>query len=114
MAKKLNIAAIASELSEGSAFFPGIRSLLTPLLRQSLFSNRLSRHPVPLVLPVPPYPQKRHMKQRHLFDIYHDQYQSLQEFALEERKQSGVGRMSAFVREGIDLIIERKRKELLK
>jgi hypothetical protein len=54
------------------------------------------------------------MKQRHPFDIYHDQYQSLQELALEERKQGGIGSMSQMVREGIDLIIEKKRKELQK
>jgi hypothetical protein len=61
---------------------------------------------VPLV---PRTPKKRVMKQRHPFDIYQDQYEALQELALEERKQGGVGSMSAMVREGIDLIIAKKR-----
>jgi hypothetical protein len=51
------------------------------------------------------------MKQRHPFDIYQDQYETLQALALEERKQGGVGSMSAMVREGIDLIIAKKRGE---
>jgi hypothetical protein len=32
--------------------------------------------------------------------------------ALEERKQGGMGSMSAMAREGLDLIIAKKRKEL--
>jgi hypothetical protein len=35
------------------------------------------------------------MKQRHPFDIYRDQYEALRELALEERRQGGVGSMSA-------------------
>jgi hypothetical protein len=62
------------------------------------------------VPPVPHTPPKRVMKQRHPFDIYQDQYEALQALALEERKQGGVGSMSAMVREGIDIIISRKRK----
>ena len=45
------------------------------------------------------------MKQRHPFDIYQDQYEALQELALEERKQAGVGSMSAMVREALDQLI---------
>jgi hypothetical protein len=54
------------------------------------------------------------MKQRHPFDIYRDQYESLQELSLEERKQGGVGSMSAMVREAIDELIAKKRKNLKK
>jgi hypothetical protein len=42
------------------------------------------------------------MKQRHPFDIYADQLDSLRERSLEERKQGGIGSMSAMVREAID------------
>ncbi|MEU5301776.1 hypothetical protein ACH4YO_23475 [Streptomyces noursei] len=49
------------------------------------------------------------MKQRHPFDIWQDQYESLQQVALEERKQGGVGSMSAIVREAIDKILAEKR-----
>jgi hypothetical protein len=50
------------------------------------------------------------MKQRHPFDIWHDQYYSLQKLALEERMAGGVGSMSAMVREALDLFIAEKRK----
>jgi hypothetical protein len=51
------------------------------------------------------------MKQRWPVDIYQDQYDSLKQLSLEERKQGGIGSMSAMVREALDkLIAERKRK----
>ena len=65
---------------------------------------------VPPVLPVPPArPGKRYMKQRHPFDIYQDQYEALKELAKEERKQGGIGSMSAMVREAIDKFIAEKK-----
>lgn len=51
------------------------------------------------------------MKQRHPFDIYRDQYESLQQLALEERKQGGVGSMSQMVREALDKLIAEKKKQ---
>jgi hypothetical protein len=63
---------------------------------------------VPGVRPVPP--TKRLMKQRHPFDIYRDQYEALQELALEERKQGGAGSMSAMVREALDTFIVKKKQ----
>jgi hypothetical protein len=67
------------------------------------------------VLPVPPVlgvPLKRVMKERWPVNIYQDQYESLQQLALEERKQGGMGSMSAMVREAIDkLIAERRQKK---
>jgi hypothetical protein len=69
---------------------------------------------VPPVLPVPPVlgvPLKRVMKERWPVNIYHDQYESLKDLAAEERKQGGMGSMSAMVREAIDkLIAERRQK----
>jgi hypothetical protein len=64
--------------------------------------------PVRGVPPVPP--AKRLMKQRHPFDIYRDQYETLQALALEERKQGGVGSMSAMVREALDRFIASKKQ----
>jgi hypothetical protein len=49
------------------------------------------------------------MKQRWPVDIYQDQYESLQELALEERKQGGIGSMSAMVRQALDELIAKKR-----
>jgi hypothetical protein len=69
---------------------------------------------VPPVLPVPPVPGvplKRVMKERWPVNIYHDQYESLRQLADEDRRQGGMGSMSAMVREAIDkLIAERRAK----
>ena len=69
---------------------------------------------VPLVPPVRPVRDvplvKRIMKQRHPFDIYHDQYDTLKQFADEERRQGGMGSMSAMVREALDTFITARRK----
>lgn len=101
MNKILNIDAITNDLEE-SAFFRQKKSepvLPVPPVREV--------PPVRPVLPVPPI--KRVMKQRHPFDIWRDQYESLQQLSLEERRQGGVGSMSAFVREAIDnLLLERR------
>ncbi|GHB60686.1 hypothetical protein GCM10010347_33420 [Streptomyces cirratus] len=99
MNKKLYTNIITNEL-EGSAFFPDRKNNPVPPVRV-----------VPLVRPVLPVPPqgKRIMKQRHPFDIYQDQYESLQSLALEERKQGGVGSMSAMVREAIDKLLAERR-----
>ncbi len=109
MKKKLDTAKIINELEE-SAFFRH--------KRQPFSQNQLLDEPVPPVRVVPPVPPgrgstapKRVMKQRHPFDIYQDQYRALQEIALEERKQGGVGSMSAMVREALDQLIAAKRKK---
>ena len=51
---------------------------------------------------------KRVMKSRHPFDIYHDQYESLKELALQDRMQGGEGSMSAMVREALDAFIQKQ------
>lgn len=99
MTKKLDTNIITNEL-EGSAFFRDRKS--DPVLPVR------GVPPVRPVLPVPS-PGKRVMKQRHPFDIYQDQYESLQSLALEERKQGGVGSMSAMVREAIDKLLTERR-----
>ena len=48
------------------------------------------------------------MKSRHPFDIYHDQYESLKELALQDRMQGGEGSMSATVREALDAFIQKQ------
>jgi hypothetical protein len=88
--------------------------------QDTMESQEEAQHPVPPVpvvppvLPVPPVPgvpPKRVMKERWPVNIYQDQYESLQQLALEERKQGGMGSMSAMVREAIDkLIAERRAK----
>jgi hypothetical protein len=85
-----------------------------PQARQSVpvASPVLPVRVVPPVLPVPhTRPQKRVMKQRHPFDIYQDQYDSLRDLATEERKQGGLGSMSAMVRDALDAFIAARKKK---
>ena len=118
MKKQLNVSAITNELRGNSAFFPRYKKEpaadpvpnLPPL--PSDHQQAPAPRPVPPVRVVPPVPlvrdvplTKRVMKQRHPFDIYQDQYEALQELALEERKQGGIGSMSAMVREALDQLI---------
>jgi hypothetical protein len=121
MKKQLNSDVIASELRGNSAFFPGYKE--TPAPVQSVKPAALpaeakpvaQSRPVPPVRVVPPVRGtpvfKRVMKQRHPFDIYRDQYEALQQLSLDERKQGGMGSMSAMVREAIDAFIEKHRKK---
>ena len=126
MKKKLNTNAIANELRGSSAFFPGYEKQTPTVLpkRKAVTKPKPPAVPVPPARVVPPEPlvppvpvvlpdppAKRVMKQRHPFDIYRDQYEALQQLALEERTQGGIGCMSAMVREAIDkLIAERRAK----
>ena len=109
MKNQLNVSAITNELRGNSAFFPRYKKEpaadpvpnLPPL--PSDHQQAPAPRPVPPVRVVPP--TKRTMKQRHPFDIYQDQYEALQELALGERKQGGIGSMSAMVREALDQLI---------
>ena len=118
MKKQLNVSAITNELPGNSAFFPRYKKEPAadpgpdhPSLPSDHQKAPAPRpvppvrvvRPVPLVRDVPP--SKRITKQRHPFDIYQDQYEALQELALEERKQGGIGSMSAMVREALDQLI---------
>lgn len=123
MKKKLDTSSVINELRYQSVFFPPrqerthqddtpLPSAITKEAPQE--PDGTQTHPVPPVRVVPPvplsHPPKRTMKQRHPFDIYQDQYDSLKELAAEERKQGGIGSMSAMVREAIDKLIAEKRK----
>src|SRR5512134_249076 len=106
MKKQLNVSAITNELRGNSAFFPRYKeepaadpvpdSTPLPADHQKTTAPRPAPPvrvvpPVPLVRDVPP--TKRIMKQRHPLDICQDQYEALQELALEERKKGGIGSM---------------------
>lgn len=114
MKKKLNVESITNDL-EGSAFFPSKPSSPTPLPDQTTAEDTIP-NPVPPVrdvrpvLPVRSVPPKRVMKQRWPIDIYQDQYETLKQLALDERKNGGVGSMSAMIREAIDKLIAGRRK----
>ena len=88
-----------------------------PLSRNTDNKGVQYTYPVPPVRDVRPArsvlpaPLKRVMKQRWPVDIYQDQYESLQRLSLEERKQGGVGSMSAMVREALDKLIRERSQE---
>src|SRR5947209_8522520 len=102
MKKHINTAEIMGEL-EGSVFFPSkphtpIQQDQPPVKEEANSSTPVRDVPLaPPVLPVPAVPlerdvrpvplKKRVMKQRHPFDIYHDQYDTLKQFAEDERRQ---------------------------
>jgi hypothetical protein len=79
-------------------------------------SHEETQHPVPPVpvvppvLPVPGVPPKRVMKERWPVNIY-DQYESLKLLADEDRRQGGMGSMSAMVREALDKLISERRQK---
>jgi hypothetical protein len=114
MNKKLNTDAIVNDL-EGSAFFPQKKPSPTPLPDSKEGDVSPGSQPVPPVRDVrpvplvPPVPPKRVMKQRWPVDIYQDQYDSLKQLADEERRQGGIGSMSAMVREALDKLIAERR-----
>jgi hypothetical protein len=116
MTKKLNVESITNDLA-GSAFFPAKKPSQTPLPDNTEENTTPESEPVPPVRDVrpvplvPPVPPKRVMKQRWPVDIYQDQYDSLKQLALEERKRGGVGSMSAMVREALDKLIEERRRK---
>ena len=47
---------------------------------------------------------------RHPFEIYWDQYESLQRLAMEDRLRGGVGSMSQMVRDALDRLITERTK----
>src|SRR6266567_684389 len=124
MKKQLDATTIMNELRGQSVFFPTRPSEqnrhVEPQLQQETKSSPPVRD-VPPVLPVPVAPlerdvrpvppKKRIMKQRHPFDIYHDPYDTLKQFAEEERRQGGIGSMSAMVREAIDKFIATQKRK---
>jgi hypothetical protein len=126
MKKHINTAEIMGEL-EGSVFFPSKPQApmqqVQPPVKEDVNSSTPVRDvpPVPPVLPVPVAPlerdvrpvplKKRFMKPRHPFDIYHDQYDTLKQLAEDERRQGGVGSMSAMVREALDKFIATKKRQ---
>ena len=135
MKKKIDVSSVASSLRGESVFFPTKESKPAPeqagepldhkRQEEPIFQNETKHstpvRDVPPVLPVPLVPlerdvrpvpfKKRIMKQRHPFDIYHDQYETLKQFADEERRQGEAGSMSAMVREAIDTFIATKNRK---
>ena len=122
--KNLNADGLLNELKGNSSFFPRQPQTLHLQEQPSITKESKRSTPVrdvPPVRPVPlvplerdvrPVPRtKRVMKQRHPFDIYHDQYETLKKFADADRRQGGMGSMSAMVREALDTFIATKHRK---
>jgi hypothetical protein len=88
------------------------KSTQSPLPIQSIKENIKLKH-------VPPYGStprtpssseapRRKIKQRHPFDIYQDQLDSLREISIREKMRGGIGSMSAMVREALDFYLKNK------
>jgi hypothetical protein len=112
MTKKLNITSITNEL-EGSAFFPSRIHKTTPLPVQSIKKD-IKPEPVPPYGSTPRSPSKteaprRKIKQRHPFDIYQDQIDSLRELSFKEKMKGELGSMSAMVREALDNYLKNRK-----
>ena len=127
MTKKLNEAAMQSELS-GSAFFQVPSSTDSPAPQSpvvstpSLQPSEPSLEPpapdrVPSVLPdgdpgVRPSERTpgRRTITRYAFEFFQDQVESLRRFSLEEKRRGEIGSMSQMVREAIDLYLARRHR----
>ena len=101
MNKKLDITSIQSDL-EGSAFFSKKRP-----------ADIEASHTDPGRAGGPGLqarPEHRIIRPRHKFDIYEDQYESLQKIAESQRQPNGqLGSMSAMVREAIDIYLKARK-----
>ena len=98
----------ASKLKSSMDGFPTIE-------KPKQVDSEVKKQPVRVVSLTPSAePNKRLVKQRHPFDIFQDQYETLRDFSFEEKKGGEAGSMSAMVRDALDkYIAERKRKKLL-
>jgi hypothetical protein len=118
MSKKLNVDAIANELSGGSAFFPSYRGNTSPAPQVEETS--------PPAEPQSPAQQPEHLTPertnarppvrlnakriitRNSFEIYEDQMDALRRLAYLEKMDGKIGSMSAMVREAIDTYLKEK------
>jgi hypothetical protein len=124
MAKKqLNSDFIRSELSEGSAFFPGYKKpvdspVQSPVIETPVIQElqSLSQQPEPVISEranarTAVRPTQKRIITRNSFEIYEDQMDSLRELAYREKREGRVGSMSAMVRDAIDKYLKEKTQE---
>src|SRR5262245_624007 len=87
----------------------------TPVVKQQPVPKAKRGDPSPSPYPSPysqPSPKAtRKIKDRHPFDIYEDQYESLRRIADEERAQGLPGSMNRMVREGIDMYLAARNRK---
>jgi hypothetical protein len=108
MKKQLNSAAILSELSGGSAFFPSYKKNDSPAPQavtpkpQSLIQQPESTTPERTNARTPVRTNDKRIITRNSFEIYEDQMDSLRERSYKEKRAGKIGSMSAMVRQAID------------
>jgi hypothetical protein len=131
--KKLNVDVVRSELSGGSAFFPGYKGRISPtpptpppdaapplpvakVPTTTPEPNRLReepKQPIPVHsnARTPVRSNARRIITRNSFEIYEDQMDSLRRLAYLEKMEGKIGSMSAMVREAIDTYLKNKATE---
>ena len=127
MRKKLNEAAMQSELSD-SAFFRVPSFTDSPVPQSAVLSTPSLRPSEPRI--EPPVPDRatsvlpdgdtdgrpsdrtpvRRTITRYAFEFFQDQVESLRRFALEEKRRGEKGSMSQMVREAIDLYLAKRHR----
>jgi hypothetical protein len=141
MKKQLNISQITSELTGGSAFFPGYqKTTVSPTPQPEEPQNTPSSVPPkteyvspqnaeqqgaditpPLAKPTIPErsnarpPERIRGKRiitRNSFETYEDQMDALRKLAYREKMEGKIGSMSAMVREAIDDYLDKRSKEI--
>ena len=120
MKKTLNISQISSELTGGSAFFPGYQKpQVSPTPPPVVPSPQVETQPIQVKPPEPERSNARPPERvkgkriitRNSFETYEDQMDSLRRLAYREKMEGKIGSMSAMVREAIDEYLEKRSKE---
>lgn len=118
MRKQLDVDRIQSELSGGSAFFPGYKGSSSPALSAqaaepaaavSQRPNRdaSDRSPERSNARTPERDTTKRIVTRNSFEIYEDQMDSLRKLAFQQKMQGKIGSMSAMAREAIDAYLKK-------
>jgi len=115
MTKKLNTAAITSELAE-SAFFRRPQreqpetSTHTPLPENQIVQEKQANQSTPgrENARTPVRPHGKRIITRNSFETYEDQMDSLRKLSLQEKMEGKIGSMSQMVREAIDDYLKKR------
>ena len=121
MKKQLDVDRIQSELSSGSAFFPGYKGSSSPTpSAQADAAAALSQQPdgdanvrstVRANARTPVQDTTKRIVTRNSFEIYEDQMDSLRKLAFQQKMQGKIGSMSAMAREAIDAYLKKHLSE---
>lgn len=121
MKKQLDVDRIQSELSGGSAFFPGYKGSSSPtpsaqVVAPAVVSQRPNRDasdrsPERSNARTPVRDTTKRIVTRNSFEIYEDQMDSLRKLAFQQKMQGKIGSMSAMAREAIDAYLKKHLSE---